>query len=181
MRDLASAVPLIRYEHPAPGDLLHLDIKQLGRFSGVVVRPDGRRRGKLYRGWEYLHVAIDDHSRIAFTQILPDFTAASAIAFLRASVAYYATLGIPIRRFPRNRSLTVADFLQCSTRFCGSQVFDLNIDNCVHDFCAYSHPHKHQIGRFDSPIPRQRCRNPRATLKLSLRAVPNSEQKKKCA
>src|SRR5579864_209159 len=50
------------------------------------------------RGWEYLHVAIDDHSRIAFTQILPAFTAAAAIAFLRAAVTYYAALGIPIRR-----------------------------------------------------------------------------------
>jgi transposase InsO family protein len=98
MRNLEPAVPLIRYEHAAPGDLLHLDIKQLGRFAGVVVRPDGRRRGKLHRGWEYVHVAIDDHSRIAFTQILPDFTAASAIAFLRASLVYYASLGISIRR-----------------------------------------------------------------------------------
>ena len=49
MRDLAPAVPLIRYEHPAPGDLLHLDIKQLGRFAGVISRPDGRRRGTLHR------------------------------------------------------------------------------------------------------------------------------------
>lgn len=98
MRDLEPAVPLIRYEHAAPGDLLHLDIKQLGRFSGVVSRPDGRRRGKHHCGWEYVHVAIDDHSRIAFTQILPDFTAASAIAFLRAAIAYYASLGISIRR-----------------------------------------------------------------------------------
>ena len=98
MRDLEPAVPLIRYEHAAPGDLLHLDIKQLGRFSGVRLRPDGRRRGKHHCGWEYVHVSIDDHSRIAFTQILPDFTAASAIAFLRAAVAYYASLGIPIRR-----------------------------------------------------------------------------------
>jgi transposase InsO family protein len=98
MRDLEPAVPLIRYEHPAPGDLLHLDIKQLGRFAGVVSRPDGRRRGTLHRGWEYVHVAIDDHSRIAFSQILPRFDAACAIAFLRASVAYYANLGIVIRR-----------------------------------------------------------------------------------
>jgi transposase InsO family protein len=98
MRDLEPAVPLIRYEHPAPGDLLHLDIKQLGRFAGVVSRPDGRRRGTLHRGWEYVHVAIDDHSRIAFTQILPRFDAACAIAFLRASLAYYASLGIVIRR-----------------------------------------------------------------------------------
>jgi hypothetical protein len=46
MRNLEPAVPLIRYEHAAPGDLLHLDIKQLGRFSDVIVRPDGHRRGQ---------------------------------------------------------------------------------------------------------------------------------------
>ena len=98
MRDLEPAIPVQRYEHAAPGDLLHLDIKQLGRFSEVKVRPDGRRRGKHHCRWEYLHVAIDDHSRIAFAQILPTFTAADAVAFLFAAVAYYATLGIPIRR-----------------------------------------------------------------------------------
>jgi transposase InsO family protein len=98
LRDLQPAVPLIRYEHPAPGDLLHLDFKALGRFSDVVTRPDGRRRGKHRSGWECLHVAIDDHSRIAFSQILPNGTAASAIAFLHACLAYYARLGIRIRR-----------------------------------------------------------------------------------
>ena len=97
-RDLDPVAPVIRYEHPAPGDLLHLDIKHLGRFTEVVVRSDGRRRGKHHRGWEYLHVAIDDHSRIAFSQVLPNFTGTSAAAFLHAAVAYYATLGIPIRR-----------------------------------------------------------------------------------
>jgi transposase InsO family protein len=97
-RDLQPSPPVIRYEHDAPGDLLHLDIKHLGRFTEVAVRPDGRRRGKHHRGWEYLHVAIDDHSRLAFTQVLPNFTGASAVAFLRAAVAYYATLGITIRR-----------------------------------------------------------------------------------
>jgi transposase InsO family protein len=98
MRDLQPAVPLIRYEHAAPGDLLHLDIKQLGRFSDVKVRPDGRRRGAHHSGWEYLHVAIDDHSRIAFSQVLTNFTAAAAIAFLRDCLTYYASLGIRIRR-----------------------------------------------------------------------------------
>ncbi len=98
IRDLEPAVPVIRYEHPAPGDLLHLDIKHLGRFTEVVVRTDGRRRGKHHRGWEYLHVAVDDHSRMAFSQVLPNFTGASAVAFLHAAVAYYATLGIRIRR-----------------------------------------------------------------------------------
>jgi transposase InsO family protein len=98
IRDLEPAIPVVRYEHAAPGDLLHLDIKQLGRFSEVKVRPDGRRRGKHHCRWEYLHVAIDDHSRIAFAQILPTFTAADAVAFLFAAVAYYASLGITIRR-----------------------------------------------------------------------------------
>ena len=98
IRDLEPAIPIVRYEHPAPGDLLHLDIKQLGRFSDVKVRPDGRRRGKHHSGWEYLHVSIDDHTRIAFAQILPTFTAADAVAFLFAAVDYYASLGITIRR-----------------------------------------------------------------------------------
>jgi len=98
MRDLEPAVPVIRYEHAAPGDLLHLDIKQLGRFSRIALRPDGRRRGPHGGGWEYVHVAIDDHSRIAFSQILPNHTAASALAFLRAALLYYARLGIRIRR-----------------------------------------------------------------------------------
>jgi len=97
-RDLEPVAPVIRYEHPAPGDLLHLDIKHLGRFTEVAVRADGRRRGKHHRGWEYLHVAVDDHSRIAFSQVLPNFTGPSAVAFLHAAVADYATLGIHIRR-----------------------------------------------------------------------------------
>ena len=97
MRDLEPAIPIIRYKHAAPGDLLHLDIKQLGRFCDVQYRPDGRRRGKHHSRWEYLHVAIDDHSRIAFAQILPNFTGASAVAFLQAAITYYASLGIRIR------------------------------------------------------------------------------------
>jgi Integrase core domain len=91
-------VPVIRYEHRAPGDLLHLDIKHLVRLTEIAARADGRRRGKHHRGWEYLDVAIDDHSRIPFSQVLPNFTGASAVAFLRAAVTYYATLGIRIRR-----------------------------------------------------------------------------------
>jgi len=99
MRDLGLAPPIIRHEHPHPGDLLHLDIKQLGRFGPMRLRLDGRRRGQSAgSGWEHVHVAIDDHSRLAFSLILPDKTAASAIAFLRAAVAYYARFGITIRR-----------------------------------------------------------------------------------
>ena len=62
-----------RYEHPAPGDLLHLDIKKLGRFGAVAIRITGNRQRHVQGvGWEYVHVAIDDHSRIAFSHILPE-------------------------------------------------------------------------------------------------------------
>ncbi len=99
MRDLEPAPPIVRYEHAAPGDLLHLDIKKIGRFQAVGCRITGNRRGRIHRaGWEYVHVAIDDHSRIAFSQILPDQKAPSAAAFLQAAVAYYARLGISISR-----------------------------------------------------------------------------------
>lgn len=88
-----------RYEHAATGDLLHLDIKKLGR----IVRPGHRITGdpRDYvdgAGWECVHVAIDDHSRVGFSQGHPDETAISAIAFLHIAVAYYASLGVTIRR-----------------------------------------------------------------------------------
>jgi transposase InsO family protein len=99
IRDLDPPPPVIRYEHPFPGDLLHLDIKKIGRFQAVGCRITGNRQGRIHRaGWEYVHVAIDDHSRIAFSQILLNQKAASAAAFLEAAVAYYARLGIAIRR-----------------------------------------------------------------------------------
>jgi transposase InsO family protein len=98
MRDLAPAPAVVRYEHAAPGDLLHLDIKKLGRFGCVGHRIHGDRRQHVPgMGWEYVHVAIDDHSRIAFSQILPDQTGPSAVSFLMAAVAYYLRLGIHIR------------------------------------------------------------------------------------
>ena len=94
-RDLEPAVVPVRYEHPAAGDLLHLDIKKLGRFSAEGMRihgdPSRRTRGL---GWEYVHVAIDDHSRIAFSAIYPNEQAASATQFLTQALAYYARLGI---------------------------------------------------------------------------------------
>ena len=95
IRHLEPERPDNRYEHAAPGDLLHLDIKKLGRIARPSHRVTGNRRDRVRGiGWEYVHVAIDDHSRIAFSAILPDETAASATAFLRQTLAYYARLGI---------------------------------------------------------------------------------------
>jgi len=97
-RDLHPAPPVQRYEHPAPGDLLHLDIKGLTRFEEVSLRGDGRRRGvRKHPGFEALHIAIDDHSRLAFTQILPDQKADTTIAFLRSALEFYALHGIRVR------------------------------------------------------------------------------------
>jgi transposase InsO family protein len=99
IRDLEPAPAVLRYEHAAPGDLLHLDIKRLVRIGRVGHRITGDRRSRVKGiGYEFVHVAIDDHSRIAFSQILPDQKQTSAIAFLRAALAYYAGLGITVRR-----------------------------------------------------------------------------------
>ena len=88
-----------RYEHPHPGDLLHLDTKKLARIAKPGHRLTGNPRDETRgAGWEMLHVAIDDHSRIAFSQLHADERALSTVAFLRAAVAYYARFGIRIRR-----------------------------------------------------------------------------------
>ena len=99
LRSLQPRVPVIRYELPAPGDLLHIDIKKLARIHKpghrITGNPQDETRGA---GWEFLYVAIDDHSRIAFTALLPNEKAESSSAFLRQAVAYFARLGISVRR-----------------------------------------------------------------------------------
>ncbi|RXT20747.1 IS481 family transposase, partial [Rhizobium leguminosarum] len=101
MKDIDPAEPVVRYEYAEPGGLIHLDIKRLGRFHRVGHRITGDRTGQSNSrgvGWEYVHICIDDASRIAFTDIFPDETAVSAIAFLKAAVAYYRSLGITVTR-----------------------------------------------------------------------------------
>jgi transposase InsO family protein len=91
--------PVMRYEHTSPGDLLHIDIKKLARIvkpgHRITANPKDETRGA---GWEFLYVAIDDHSRIAFTAMYPDEKAVSAAAFLTQAVAYFQRLGITIKR-----------------------------------------------------------------------------------
>jgi transposase InsO family protein len=101
MKDLAPAEPVVRYEYAEPGGLIHLDIKRLGRFERIGHRITGNRTGQSNSrgvGWEYVHVCIDDASRIAFTDIFPDEKAISAVAFLKATVACYNSLGITVTR-----------------------------------------------------------------------------------
>ena len=100
-RDLDPPAPVVRYERKAPGEMIHLDIKKLGRFEKPGHRATGDRTGQSNSrgvGWEFVHVCIDDHSRLAFSQIHPDETQASAVPFLRAAVAYYLSLGITVSR-----------------------------------------------------------------------------------
>jgi transposase InsO family protein len=99
-KDLEPAEPVVRYEREHPGELIHLDIKKLGRFEAEGHRVTGDRQAGRSRGagWEFVHVCIDDASRLAFSQILPDEKKESAVAFLRSAVAYYASLGVAVTR-----------------------------------------------------------------------------------
>jgi transposase InsO family protein len=101
IKDLEPAAPVIRYERQEPGEMIHLDIKKLGRFDRVGHRITGQRSGQSNSrgiGWEFVHVAIDDASRIAFSQIMPDERKGSAIAFLFAALRYYRGLGVAVAR-----------------------------------------------------------------------------------
>lgn len=108
-KDLDPPEPVVRYEREHPGELIHLDIKKLGRFEQVGHRitgdrtrqsnSRGKRGGRAWgAGWEYVHVCIDDASRIAFSQIHPDEKKESALACLEAALAYYAGLGVTVTR-----------------------------------------------------------------------------------
>ena len=99
LSDLEPAEPIVRYEHEAPGSLLHIDTKKLGRIVRPSHRVTGNRRDSVDgAGWETLFVAIDDHARVAFTAMHPDEKQAQAVLFLRNAVAYYAGLGIRVQR-----------------------------------------------------------------------------------
>lgn len=91
--------PVVRYERASPGELLHIDTKRLGRIQGVGHRITGQRQHRNRGiGWDAVHLAIDDHSRVSFALIKPDEKALSCVQFLRDAVAYYAGLGVRIDR-----------------------------------------------------------------------------------
>ena len=99
-KDLDPPAPIVRYERKTPGEMIHIDIKKLGRFEKPGHRVTGDRTGQTKGrvGWEFVHVCIDDHSRVAFSQIHPDETKESAVPHLKAAVAYYASLGVTVSR-----------------------------------------------------------------------------------
>ena len=93
--------PVRRYERQSPGEMIHIDIKKLGRFAKTGHRITGQHAGhdrSRGAGWEFVHVCIDDASRVAFTRIMADEKKESAVAFLEAALAYYASLGVTVER-----------------------------------------------------------------------------------
>ncbi len=99
LKALVPVDPVVRYEREAPGELLHMDTKKLGRIVRPSHRVTGDRRDKVDgAGWEFAHVAIDDHSRAGFVQMHDDERKDSAVQFLKDCVAHYAALGVQIKR-----------------------------------------------------------------------------------
>jgi len=91
--------PVQRYEHDRPGELVHLDIKRLSRFWRPGHRLTGSREGQsIGAGYQFLHVAIDDHARVAYCELHRDETGITAGRFLAHTLKYYRRLGVPIAR-----------------------------------------------------------------------------------
>jgi transposase InsO family protein len=91
--------PANRYEKKRPGELVHVDVKKLGRIGRPGHRVNGDRRTRTRGiGWEYVHVAIDDATRLVYVEVLTDEKAATAVGFLRRAVAHFASFGILVER-----------------------------------------------------------------------------------
>lgn len=100
LKALDPVEPVVRYERQRPGELIHIDTKKLGRIDGIGHRITGDRHGHRARGvgWEHLHVAIDDASRLAYTELLPADTGETCARFLARAAAWFARLGVRIER-----------------------------------------------------------------------------------
>ena len=96
---LTAPPPVVRYEYARPGDLIHLDVKKLGRIERIGHRINGDRRTRSRgAGWEYVHVCIDDHSRLAYVEVLADEKGITVAAFLRRATAWYEERGVRVRK-----------------------------------------------------------------------------------
>lgn len=99
LKVLEPTEPANTYEHDHPGSMLHLDTKKLGRIVGIGKRIHGNR-GIRWRGagWEYVHVCVDDHSRVSYVEVLEDERGESAVDFLKRAVGWFASLGVRVER-----------------------------------------------------------------------------------
>jgi transposase InsO family protein len=101
LKSLEPKPPPNRYERATPGELIHIDIKSLGRIEGLGHRITGQRSGQTRNrgiGWDHLHVAVDDASRLAYTEILPTLGSEDASGFVERALAWYARLGVTVER-----------------------------------------------------------------------------------
>jgi transposase InsO family protein len=101
LKKLDPPVPIRRYEKTRPGELIHLDIKKLGRIKGIGHRITGNREGQTKNrgiGWDFVHVCVDDYSRLAYVEVLPDEKGVTAAAFLRRAAAWLKDQGITVER-----------------------------------------------------------------------------------
>ena len=101
LKDLDEKPPVRRYQRERPGELIHIDTKKLGRINGVGHRITGDRTGQSNKrgtGWEVLHVAIDDASRLAYTEVLASEKREDCIAFLTRSLQFFARHGVAVER-----------------------------------------------------------------------------------
>jgi transposase InsO family protein len=114
LRDLEPAEPVVRYERAAPGDLLHLDVKKLARIRGIGHRITGDRRQRHRgAGWECVHVAIDDYSRLAYVEVLANEEARTTAGFLRRALIFYRRHGIRVKRILTDNAKTyTSDLVQ---------------------------------------------------------------------
>jgi transposase InsO family protein len=98
LKNLEPHEPVVRYQRQRPGELIHVDIKKLGRIGRVGHRIHGDRTTRVRGiGWEFVHVAIDDASRLAYAEVLPNERSPSSTAFLRRSVAWFQSRGISVQ------------------------------------------------------------------------------------
>ena len=118
LRSLEPAAPVIRYERARPGELVHLDIKPLARILRIGHRIHGDRRQIVPgAGYEYAHVAIDDHSRVAYVEVLPDQRGKTTAGFLRRTTRWFAQRGVRIERvLTDNGSAYISDAFQAVAR-----------------------------------------------------------------
>jgi transposase InsO family protein len=111
--------PPNRYEKQLPGELVHIDVKKLVRIERAGHRVTGNRRGSRKGiGWEYVHVCVDDATRLAYVEVLPDEKAITAIGFLRRALAHYAAWGIRVQKVMTDNGpayLSIAHKLACQT------------------------------------------------------------------
>jgi transposase InsO family protein len=161
LTDLRPPEPVQRYEREQPGELLHIDIKKLGRIERPGHRVTGTREGRIQgAGWEFLYVAVDDHSRVAFTQMYPDERKESAVSFLEAAAAYYASLNMSVQRLitdngpafhskvfvKRCRELAISQKFTRAYRPQTNGKAERFIQSALREW-AYGHPYEHSDQR----------------------------------